>query len=95
MSLSFSERKAKCLTVVVLASERTRVEGLLAIGANRMEAMKGTIQRSLQAALLPSLNQMSVIGIVSLPEFLSGQLINGATPLQVKAGRIVVLYYTM
>lgn len=59
------------------------MEGLLAIGATRMEAMKGIVQRALQAALTPALNQMSVIGIVSLPEFLSGQLVAGATPLQV------------
>ena len=47
-----------------------------------MEAMKGVVQRSLQDALTPAVNQMSVIGIVSLPELLSGQLIAGATPLQ-------------
>ena len=64
-------------------AEKDRVEGLLAIGATRTEAMKGIIQRSLQAALQPSLNHMSVIGLVSLPEFLSGQLIAGSTPLQV------------
>ena len=64
-------------------AERERVEGLLAIGATRMEAMKGIVQRSLQDALTPALNQMSVIGIVSLPELLSGQLVAGATPLQV------------
>ena len=59
------------------------MEILLAIGATRFEAMKGALQRSLQAAILPSLNHMAVIGLVSIPHFVSGELVNGASPLQV------------
>lgn len=37
------------------------------MGANRFEATKGVIQRSLHVALIPMINQMSVVGIVSIP----------------------------
>ena len=59
------------------------MELLLSIGASRLEATKGVIQRSIVTALTPALNQMSVVGLVSLPEFLSGQLAAGASTYQV------------
>jgi ABC-type iron transport system FetAB permease component len=72
----------------IVCAEGPMVELLFAIGASRMEAMQGIIHRSLHAALMPSLNQLSVIGLVSLPEFLSGQLAFGAAPLQASLMRL-------
>lgn len=43
------------------------MEVLLSMGANRMEATKSVIQRSLHVALIPMINQMSVVGVVSIP----------------------------
>ena len=40
---------------------------MLSLGATRMEAAKPLIQRSLATALQPSLNQMSTVGLVSIP----------------------------
>lgn len=74
-----------------LTTEGPMVELLFAIGASRMEAMQGIIHRSLHAALMPSLNQLSVIGLVSLPEFLSGQLAFGAAPLQASQFQLAVM----
>ena len=71
-----------------LHAGRERVELLLSIGASRMEATKGVIQRSIVTALTPALNQMSVVGLVSLPEFLSGQLAAGVSTYQV--GRLLL-----
>lgn len=59
------------------------MELLLAVGASRWEATRGVIQRSVTAAISPALNQMSVIGLVSLPELMSGQILAGASPFKV------------
>jgi len=74
-----------------LTTEKATLEMLLAIGASRMEALQGSIQCSLQAALMPSLNQLSVIGLVSLPEFFGGQLAFGAAPLQASQLQLAVI----
>lgn len=55
----------------------------LAVGANRIEATKGVVQRSLYTALIPMINQMSVVGIVSIPGMMTGQILAGTPPLQV------------
>lgn len=44
--------------------------------------MKGIIQQSLVEALTPAINTMSVVGLVSIPEFMSGQLASEASPMQ-------------
>lgn len=74
-----------------LTTESAKLEMLLAIGASRMEALQGTIQCSLRAALTPSLNQLSVVGLVSLPDFFSGQLAFGAAPLQASQLQLAVM----
>lgn len=62
---------------------RERVEWLLAVGATRIEATKGVVQRSLHVALIPMINQMSVVGIVSIPGMMTGEILAGVTPVQV------------
>lgn len=62
-----------------------RIELLLAMGATRMEATRETLQRCLILALTPVLNQMSVMGIVSIPGMMTGQILGGTDPSQVCA----------
>ena len=60
-----------------------RIELLLALGATRMEASRETMQRCLVLALTPVLNQMSVMGVVSIPGMMTGQILGGTVPSQV------------
>jgi hypothetical protein len=48
------------------------VELLLALGASRYEATVELVQRAVRLALLPTLNAMSVVGIVSIPGMMTG-----------------------
>ena len=48
-----------------------------------MEATRETLQRCLILALTPVLNQMSVMGIVSIPGMMTGQILGGTDPSQV------------
>ena len=54
---------------------KDRVEIMLALGATRMEAARSVLQRSLLVALTPVLNQLSVVGIVSIPGMMTGQIL--------------------
>lgn len=46
-----------------MRADRGLVEGLLALGASRLEATEACVKRALRTALLPLLNQMSVMGL--------------------------------
>ena len=64
---------------------RDRIELKLAIGASRWEATQETLQRATRVALTPILNQMNVVGIVSIPGMMTGQILSGSDPSQARA----------
>lgn len=55
------------LPIVSHSSSREKVETLLAHGATRAEACRPVATEALRLALLPVINQMSVIGLISIP----------------------------
>lgn len=50
-----------------LSENKDKVEMYLAMGASRFEALKPVVVEALKLALLPTVNQMSVIGLISIP----------------------------
>lgn len=50
-----------------LSENKDKVETYLAMGASRFEAVKPAAVEALKLALLPTVNQMSVIGLISIP----------------------------
>lgn len=69
-----------------LATGGDRVELLLALGASRREACRDAVARAVRLALTPIMNQMNVIGLVWIPGMMTGQMIAGSDPSQVRAG---------
>jgi putative ABC transport system permease protein len=67
-----------------LATAGDRVELLLALGASRREACRDAVARAVRLALTPLLNQMNVIGVVWIPGMMTGQMIAGSDPSQVR-----------
>ena len=63
---AFSERDEQ-LRVGDWRAGKDRIEQLLALGATRWEATQASLQRCVRVALTPILNQMNVVGIVSIP----------------------------
>ena len=62
---------------------KDKIELLLSLGATRWEATREIIQRSIRVAITPVLNQMNVVGIVSIPGMMTGQILGGTDPSQV------------
>lgn len=46
---------------------RDKIETALAMGASRFEACRPIAVEALKLALLPTMNQMSIIGLISIP----------------------------
>ncbi|PNG66923.1 hypothetical protein TSOC_015426, partial [Tetrabaena socialis] len=65
-----------------LAPDRAVIEYLLALGANRHEATDAVVRRALKVSMTPLLNQMSVMGVVSIPGMMTGQILAGGDPAQ-------------
>ncbi len=75
-----------------LSSKRDEVEGRLALGATRWEACRPLVADAVRTGLIPILNSMSVVGIVSLPGMMTGQILAGAPPEDAVRYQIVVMF---
>jgi putative ABC transport system permease protein len=75
-----------------LAGKPDQVEALLALGATRWEAARRPIQQAVRTGLIPTINAMMVVGIVSLPGMMTGQLLAGASPVEAVKYQIVILF---
>ncbi|MCB1882242.1 MAG: iron export ABC transporter permease subunit FetB, partial [Gammaproteobacteria bacterium] len=75
-----------------LDAGRDRVEEDLAFGATRWEASRPVVAGALRAALVPILNTMSVVGLVSIPGMMTGQILGGTPPEQAARYQIVILF---
>ncbi len=75
-----------------LVTRRDQVESLLALGATRWEAARGTAQHAIRTGMTPIINSMMVVGIVSLPGMMTGQLVSGMAPIQAVKYQIVIMF---
>jgi putative ABC transport system permease protein len=71
---------------------RARVELLLALGATRWEAAHELIADALRVGMIPTINAMMVMGIVSLPGMMTGQILAGAAPVDAVRYQIVIMF---
>jgi putative ABC transport system permease protein len=75
-----------------LAERRAEVEMELAQGASRWEAGRGPISAAVGRGMIPNINAMLVVGIVSLPGMMTGQILSGTDPLTAVKYQIVVMF---
>lgn len=62
-------------------SKRVNIEGALMLGATPRMAMDKIIQESFDTAIIPTINKIKNIGIITLPGMMSGQILSGISPL--------------
>ena len=75
-----------------LRIRRDQVETLLALGATRWEAAQDPIRRAVRTGMIPIINSMMVVGIVSIPGMMTGQLLAGVDPLSAVEYQIVIMF---
>ena len=75
-----------------LDEHRAQVETELALGATRWEAARHPLQEAVRRGMIPIINAMMVVGIVSLPGMMTGQILEGADPLQAVRYQIVIMF---
>lgn len=75
-----------------LIAERDQIEGWLALGATRWQASRELVADAMRTGLIPIVNAMSVVGIVSLPGMMTGQILGGIAPAEAVKYQIVVMF---
>jgi putative ABC transport system permease protein len=75
-----------------LHNRRDEVESQLCLGATRWEAARKPVQRAVRTGMIPIINSMMVVGLVSLPGMMTGQLISGMTPMEAVKYQIVIMF---
>ncbi|KAJ1967862.1 hypothetical protein H4R34_006346, partial [Dimargaris verticillata] len=82
-----------CLTTA--AEHKERIEVYLALGASRWEAVRPVAIEALRGAMLPTLNNMSIMGLISIPGMMTGQILGGVPVLDaVKYQQIIMFMIT-
>lgn len=79
-------------TLTQLDDQRTHIEWRLAMGATWWEAARPVVRRATSAGMIPILNTMSVVGLVSIPGMMTGQLLGGTSPEQAARYQILILF---
>ncbi|GAX72666.1 hypothetical protein CEUSTIGMA_g122.t1 [Chlamydomonas eustigma] len=75
-----------------LSTKRDSIEWLLSMGANRWEATDAMIKRAVKTSMTPLLNQMSVIGLVSIPGMMTGQILAGSDPMVAAKYQMLIMF---
>jgi putative ABC transport system permease protein len=70
----------------------TEIETHLSLGATPQQAISPYRQEAIKAAFLPTLNQMMLIGMVTIPTFTSGQLLAGVSALEAVSYEILIIF---
>lgn len=74
------------------SSEADQIEALLALGATPRQALQRQVRATLRAALIPTINGLLTVGLVSLPGMMTGQIVSGTAPEQAVRYQIVIMY---
>jgi putative ABC transport system permease protein len=75
-----------------ITDKKHETEVRLALGATGFEAMLPTVRAAVLAAMMPNLNTLAIVGVVSIPGMMTGQLLGGSTPLVAAEYQMAILF---
>jgi putative ABC transport system permease protein len=75
-----------------LTQERDLIEMRLTLGATRWEAARDSVRVGVRTGMIPTINAMMVVGLVSLPGIMTGQLLAGVSPVAAVKYQIVIMF---
>ena len=75
-----------------IKKNRLEVETHLCLGATPYQAITSYRREAIRTGLIPTLNNMMVVGLVSLPGMFTGQVLAGSDPLNAASYQILILF---
>lgn len=73
-------------------ARRGEIEAFLALGATPARACAEATRKALTAAMIPAVNALAIVGIVSLPGMMTGQILAGTSPALAVRYQLVVMF---
>ncbi|BBM82002.1 ABC transporter permease [Candidatus Uabimicrobium amorphum] len=74
-----------------MRKQRDEIEMFLCIGANCQEATASIVASSIKAGMIPSINALMTVGLVTLPGMMTGQILAGVNPMTAVKYQIIVM----
>ena len=78
--------------VNTINTSQLEIETHLSLGATPQQAVAQYRKDAVKTGLIPTLNTMMVIGVVTLPGTITGQLLGGIQPLEAAAYQILIMF---
>ena len=78
--------------VSTINASQLEIETHLSLGATPQQAVAQYRQDAIKAGLIPTLNQMMVVGVVTLPGIITGQLLSGVNPLDAALYQMLIMF---
>jgi putative ABC transport system permease protein len=78
--------------IAALVEQHREVELYLSFGATGVEASSRLIGEAVRTGAMPMLNTMSVIGIISIPGMMTGQILGGSPVMEAARYQILIIY---
>jgi putative ABC transport system permease protein len=75
-----------------LVRDRAAVEARLALGHHRYDALLPVTRDALRSGLMPTINAMAAMGLVSLPGMMTGQILAGVEPIDAVKYQLLVMF---
>lgn len=77
--------------VSVLNANTLEIETHLSLGATPIQAIAAYRKDAIRAGVLPMINTMTIVGLATLPNILSAQILGGANPISATIFQILIL----
>jgi putative ABC transport system permease protein len=78
--------------VSTLNASRLEIETHLSLGATPSQATAEYRKAAIKAGLIPTLNSMMVVGVVTLPGIITGQILSGVNPLDAAIYQMLIMF---
>lgn len=78
--------------VSTINNSRLEIETHLSLGATPQQATALFRREAIKAGLIPTLNSMMVVGIVTLPGIITGQILSGVNPLDAALYQMLIMF---
>ncbi len=72
--------------------QRTIIEQRLLLGQSCREAISDIRKESMKTGMIPSINSMATVGLVSLPGMMTGQILAGNSPIDAVKYQILIMF---
>ncbi len=79
-------------TLAHLDQRRDRVEAVLAMGGGWWEAARPVAADGIRTAMIPILNAMSAVGLVTIPGMMTGQILGGTPPGLASRYQVLIMF---